>query len=118
MSYGDKEGAIGYLIGEENKGVGYMFTMMNHARVNVGLEGVALFILLWWYSARARPRGAISGLFLIGYGSCRFITEFFREPDAGIFGHSYSISMGQWLSLPMLLAGVALLALAYRKKSL
>ena len=85
---------------------------------HVGLEGIALFILLWWYSARARPRGAISGLFLIGYGSCRFITEFFREPDAGIFGHSYSISMGQWLSLPMLLAGVALLALAYRKKSL
>jgi len=42
MSYGEKEGAIGYLVGEENKGVGYMFTMMNHARVNVGLEGVGI----------------------------------------------------------------------------
>lgn len=42
MSYGEKEGAIGYLIGQENKGLGYMFTMMNHARVNVGLEGVGI----------------------------------------------------------------------------
>jgi phosphatidylglycerol:prolipoprotein diacylglycerol transferase len=60
----------------------------------------------------------VSGVFLIGYGCFRFITEFFREPDAGIFGQSYTISMGQWLSLPMVLGGVVLLVLAYRKKSL
>jgi phosphatidylglycerol:prolipoprotein diacylglycerol transferase len=70
------------------------------------------------FSGRPRPRRAVSGVFLIGYGCFRFITEFFREPDAGIFGQSYTISMGQWLSLPMVLGGVVLLVLAYRKKSL
>lgn len=85
---------------------------------HVGLEGIALFAILWIYTARPRPRGAASGLFLIGYGAFRFITEFFREPDAGIFGQSYTISMGQWLSLPMILIGVGLVLLAYRKKPL
>ncbi len=74
-----------------------------------GLEGLALFLLLWWFAARPRPVGAVSGLFLLGYGVFRFVAEYFREPDAGIFGHSYLISMGQWLSLPMLLIGVWLL---------
>jgi len=64
MSYGEKEGAVGYLIGEENKGVGYMFTMMNHARVNVGLEGVGIAERAYqhalWY-ARERVQGAIVG---------------------------------------------------------
>jgi len=85
---------------------------------HVGLEGLALFTILWLFSARARPRAAVSGVFLIGYGSFRFITEFFREPDAGIFGQSYTISMGQWLSLPMVLIGIAMVVLAYRRKSL
>jgi phosphatidylglycerol---prolipoprotein diacylglyceryl transferase len=73
-------------------------------------EGLLLFVVLWWFSARRRPRMAVSGVFLIGYGSLRFLAEFFREPDAGIFGHSYAISMGQWLSLPMIAAGLWLLA--------
>ncbi len=64
MSYGEKEGAVGYLIGDENKGVGYMFTMMNHARVNVGLEGVGIAERAYqhalWY-ARERVQGAIVG---------------------------------------------------------
>jgi phosphatidylglycerol---prolipoprotein diacylglyceryl transferase len=68
-------------------------------------EGMLLFVILWWYSARQRPRAAVSGAFLIGYGALRFAAEYFREPDAGIFGHSYVVSMGQWLSLPMVLAG-------------
>ena len=59
----------------------------------------------------------MSGVFLIGYGTFRFITEFFREPDHGIFGQSYAISMGQWLSLPMVLAGLLLVVLAYRKQA-
>lgn len=46
------------------------------------LEGAVLFVLLWWFSAKPRPRGAVGGLFLLGYGSFRFIVEFFREPDA------------------------------------
>jgi len=64
MSYGENEGAVGYLIGEENKGVGYMFTMMNHARVNVGLEGVGIAERAYqhalWY-ARERVQGKIVG---------------------------------------------------------
>ncbi len=80
-----------------------------------GLEGLALFALLWLYSAKPRPTGAVSGVFLIGYGAFRFIAEFFREPDAGIFGHSYAVSMGQWLSLPMVLIGVFFLLRARRQ---
>ncbi len=64
MSFGENEGAVGYLIGEENRGVGYMFTMMNHARVNVGLEGVGIAERAYqhalWY-ARERIQGAIIG---------------------------------------------------------
>ncbi len=69
-------------------------------------EGLLLFILLWWFSSRQRGTGAVSGMFLIGYGVLRFLAEFFREPDHGIFGVSYVVSMGQWLSLPMVLAGL------------
>ncbi|MBU1363022.1 MAG: prolipoprotein diacylglyceryl transferase [Gammaproteobacteria bacterium] len=85
---------------------------------HIGLEGFALFSILWLFSGRPQQRGAVSGVFLIGYGAFRFITEFFREPDAGIFGQSYTISMGQWLSLPMVLAGIVLLVLAKRRKTL
>lgn len=73
-------------------------------------EGLLLFVLLWWFSSRERPRGAVSGLFLIGYGVLRSAAEFFREPDAGVFGLSYTVSMGQWLSLPMIAVGIYLLA--------
>jgi phosphatidylglycerol:prolipoprotein diacylglycerol transferase len=69
------------------------------------LEGGVLFALLWWFSATPRPQGRVSALFLIGYGTARIVAEFFRNPDAGIFGQSFVVSMGQWLSLPMLLAG-------------
>ena len=73
-----------------------------------GLEGVALFVILWLYARSERPRGAVSGVFLVGYGSFRFLAEYFRTPDAGIFGLSEVISMGQWLSLPMILIGLAM----------
>jgi phosphatidylglycerol---prolipoprotein diacylglyceryl transferase len=74
-----------------------------------GLEGVALFILLWWFSSRPRPAGAVSALFLIGYGTSRFLVEFVREPDAYLGVLSLGMSMGQWLSLPMVVAGVWML---------
>lgn len=76
---------------------------------HAGLEGLALFLILWFYSSQPRPRGAVSGAFLIGYGIFRSLVEFFREPDHGIFGQSYSISMGQWLSLPMIAVGIFLI---------
>jgi phosphatidylglycerol:prolipoprotein diacylglycerol transferase len=79
-----------------------------------GMEGLGLFLILWWYSSRPRGQGALSGVFLIGYGIFRWIGEYFREPDAGIFGHSYTVSMGQWLSLPIIVIGSVLVLRAAR----
>ncbi|OHX14175.1 prolipoprotein diacylglyceryl transferase [Chromobacterium sphagni] len=80
------------------------------------LEGIVLFSALWLYSGKPRARGKVSALFLIGYGLARFISEFFRNPDAGIFGKSDVISMGQWLSLPMIIIGVALFVFFGKRK--
>ena len=78
------------------------------------LEGLLLFALLWWFSRRPRPAGAVSGMFLAGYGIVRFAVEFTREPDAFLGLLALGLSMGQWLSVPMALAGIGLLARAYR----
>ncbi len=72
------------------------------------LEGVVLFAALWWYAAKPRPRGAVSAWFLIGYGVFRFAVEFTREPDSFLGLLAFNLSMGQWLSLPMIFAGIAL----------
>lgn len=81
------------------------------------LEGVALFLLLWLFSARPRPVMAVSGLFLLGYGGFRFVAEFVRLPDAHIGYLAFDwVTMGQLLSAPMLLAGGVLLFLAYRRQ--
>ncbi|MCX7628360.1 MAG: prolipoprotein diacylglyceryl transferase [Methylophilaceae bacterium] len=82
-----------------------------------GLEGVVLFLLLWRYSSRPRPVGAVSALFLVGYGTARFLVEFVREPDAFLGPLALGMSMGQWLSLPMLLVGLGMLRWAYRANS-
>ncbi|MEQ1666990.1 MAG: prolipoprotein diacylglyceryl transferase [Sulfuriferula sp.] len=81
-----------------------------------GLEGLTLFALVWLYSARPRPVGAVSGLFLAGYGTFRFIAEFSREPDDFLGLLSLGLSMGQWLSLPMIMVGVAMMIWVYHKK--
>ena len=83
-----------------------------------GLEGLALFALLMWYSAKPRPRAAVSGLFLAGYGSFRIIVEFFREPDQHLgFLAMEWLTMGMVLSLPMILAGVVIMVMAYRRRA-
>jgi phosphatidylglycerol:prolipoprotein diacylglycerol transferase len=74
----------------------------------MALEGFTLFALLWWFSSRPRPRMQVSALFLIGYGSFRFIGEFAREPDSFLGFLALGLSMGQWLSLPMIVAGIFL----------
>ena len=74
------------------------------------LEGLALFALLWWFSAKPRRRGQVSALFLIGYGAFRFIAEFGREPDAFLGFLALGLTMGQWLCLPMIAAGLAMFA--------
>lgn len=81
------------------------------------LEGVALFILLWWFSSKPRPKGAVSALFLIGYGVARFAVEFTRQPDDFLrdLALNTGLSMGQWLSAPMIVAGVVLMVWSYRK---
>lgn len=71
----------------------------------MGLEGILLFLILWLFSARSRPQGQVSGLFLMGYGLFRFIAEFSREPDAFLGLLWAQLSMGQLLSLPMMALG-------------
>jgi phosphatidylglycerol:prolipoprotein diacylglycerol transferase len=82
----------------------------------IALEGVALFLVLIIFSRRARPLGAVSALFLMGYGVARFVIEFVREPDDFLGLLKLGMSMGQWLSLPMIAAGVAMMVWAYRSK--
>jgi phosphatidylglycerol---prolipoprotein diacylglyceryl transferase len=81
----------------------------------LALDGLVLFVLLWLYSKKPRPVGAVSAVFLIGYGTFRFITEFAREPDDFLGYLALHLSMGQWLSIPMVIAGIALLVMSYRQ---
>lgn len=82
------------------------------------LEGVLLFVILWVYSARPKPTMAVSGMFLLIYGLFRFIVEFFRQPDAHLsFVALGWVTMGQLLSLPMIIGGMIVVTLAYRKQA-
>lgn len=82
------------------------------------LEGLALFLILWIFSARARPRMAVSGLFLLCYGIFRFMVEFVRMPDQHIGYLAFDwLTMGQLLTLPMMVFGALLFYLAYRPKN-
>lgn len=76
-------------------------------------EGVLLFLVLWFFSTKPRPRYAVSALFLLCYGTSRFITEFFRAPDAGYALFFGWMSKGQLYSLPMMIIGMALFYYAY-----
>jgi phosphatidylglycerol:prolipoprotein diacylglycerol transferase len=79
------------------------------------LEGLALFAIVWWFSSKPRPTGQVSGLFLLGYGSFRFIAEFAREPDSFLGFLALGLTMGQWLCLPMIAGGIALMAWPRRR---
>jgi phosphatidylglycerol:prolipoprotein diacylglycerol transferase len=80
-----------------------------------GLEGLTLFLILWFYSARRPPRMAVSGMFALGYGVFRFAAEFVRLPDAHIGYLAWGwLTMGQVLSTPLIVLGLTLLWLAYR----
>ena len=70
------------------------------------LEGLLLFVVLWFYSRPQRRLGQVSGAFLVGYGVLRFTAEYFREPDSFLGLLALNMSMGQWLCLPMVAAGV------------
>ena len=84
------------------------------------LEGPVLFLLLWWFASRrpARPTMAVSGMFCVGYGALRVLSECFREPDAHLSFVAFDfLTMGQLLSFPLVLFGVALLVLARREQT-
>jgi phosphatidylglycerol:prolipoprotein diacylglycerol transferase len=78
------------------------------------LEGLALFLIVWLFSAKPRPTMAVSGVFALSYGIFRFLVEFVRQPDAQLGYLAFGwVTMGQVLSLPLIMVGVVLLALAY-----
>ncbi len=88
------------------------------------LEGLTLFVLLWWYSRRPsahqngqgqRVWGKVSGAFLFGYGVFRFVAEYFREPDDFLGLLALNLSMGQWLCVPMILGGALIWAVSARR---
>ncbi|HEY4647030.1 MAG TPA: prolipoprotein diacylglyceryl transferase [Steroidobacteraceae bacterium] len=79
------------------------------------LEGLVLFAIIWLYTAKPRPRLAPSGLFLVGYSVFRFLIEFVRVPDENMGYLAWGwLTTGQVLSIPMFLAGAAMLGFAYR----
>ncbi|HRD49672.1 MAG: prolipoprotein diacylglyceryl transferase [Candidatus Competibacter sp.] len=83
----------------------------------MALEGAALFAILWLFSARPRPTMAVSGVFALAYGVFRFLVEFVRQPDAQLGYLAFGwLTMGQLLSLPMVVVGLLLLGLAYRRQ--
>ena len=79
------------------------------------IDGLLLFIVLWLYARKPRPRLAVSGVFSLGYGCARFFTEYFRMPDYEVNLGDWTISAGQMLSLPMIVLGLMLLIVAYKK---
>ena len=82
------------------------------------LEGLLLFIILWLYSSKPRPMMAVSGLFLLSYGVFRFSVEFVRVPDAHIGYLAFGwVTMGQVLSLPMIILGIVSMVWAYRNRT-
>jgi len=81
-------------------------------------EGLLLFILLFVFSRKPRPTMAVSGVFMMGYGALRFTTEFFRTPDAHLGFVMFDwMSKGQQLSIPMVIFGLIIFIMAYRKEN-
>ena len=81
------------------------------------LEGVLLFVLLYWFSRKPRPRLAVGGLFVLGYGCVRFLVEFFRQPDSHIgFDALGWMTRGQLLCIPMIAFGLYLMVNGYRRQ--
>lgn len=83
----------------------------------MGLEGFTLFALVWWFARKPRPMGQISAVFLMGYGTFRFLAEFTREPDDFLGLLLGGLSMGQLLSIPMMIIGLWLFVWAARRSS-
>jgi phosphatidylglycerol:prolipoprotein diacylglycerol transferase len=83
----------------------------------LGLEGLSLFVLVWLFARKPRQVGQVSGVFMMGYGAFRFLVEYTREPDSFLGILAGGFSMGQWLSMPMVLIGAALFFWARKNPS-
>jgi phosphatidylglycerol:prolipoprotein diacylglycerol transferase len=83
----------------------------------LGLEGITLFILMWWFARKPRPTAQVSAMFLMGYGTFRFLVEFTREPDNFLGLLAGGLSMGQWLSIPMVVLGALIFSVTARRSS-
>src|SRR5690554_5006596 len=83
----------------------------------MGLEGFALFALVWWFARKPRRTGQVSAVFLAGYGVFRFLVEYTREPDYYLGLLAGGLTMGQLLSLPMIAAGILIFVLSSRKSN-
>jgi phosphatidylglycerol:prolipoprotein diacylglycerol transferase len=81
------------------------------------LEGLLLFVLLWLYARKPHKPAQVSAMFLIGYGLLRFVAEFFRQPDDYLGLLALGMSMGQWLCVPMVAAGIALWVWAEKRNA-
>lgn len=79
------------------------------------MEGLLLFVIVYLYSRKPRAVGSVGGLFLAGYGVFRFIAEYFRQPDDHLGLLTLGMSMGQWLSLPMVIVGAAIMTVAFKQ---
>jgi phosphatidylglycerol:prolipoprotein diacylglycerol transferase len=84
-----------------------------------GLEGLVLGLVLWWMfwktDARYQP-GKLVGTFILGYGISRFLVEMVRQPDEGLEHLSWGLTMGQTLTVPMILGGLYLIATAKKRR--
>lgn len=81
------------------------------------LEGPVLLVIMWTFARKPRPLMAVSGMFLLGYGSLRMLSELFREPDQHLgFVLFDSVTTGQMLSLPMALLGIGFIIFSYLRK--
>jgi phosphatidylglycerol:prolipoprotein diacylglycerol transferase len=102
------ESRFGFIVRDPSGGE----TIVRHASqlYEAALEGLLLFLLLWWVARKPRPLGLLTGLFLVGYSIARILIEFVRVPDTQV-GYLVGdwLTMGQLLSWPMLLVGAALL---------
>ncbi|HEX5313591.1 MAG TPA: prolipoprotein diacylglyceryl transferase [Gammaproteobacteria bacterium] len=98
---------------------GYSFPLQPSQLYELLLEGVALFLICFWFSAKPRPRMAVAGVFALAYGVFRFAVEFVRLPDPQLGYLAFGwLTMGQVLSLPLIAVGIILLALAYRRRAM
>ncbi len=80
------------------------------------MEGLLLLVLLWFYARKERKSGQVAAAFLVGYGLFRFIAEYFREPDKFLGLQALSMTMGQWLCVPMIVGGAGLWLWAQKNK--